>query len=155
MNFSEIVPGLYVGSAPSPSDPRLRQFDKLVIAAKEVVVGAHNFGGIYVAKINLEDAGLPPTNTEIAEAVGMAKRVARWIRRGDRVLVTCWMGYNRSALVAGLALLRAYPGLRAGEVIQLIRAARGPNALSNRHFVELLRAYETSRVREDISMVGG
>ena len=59
----------------------------------------------------------------------------RW-QAGGRVLIRCQAGVNRSGLVMALTLMRA--GYQAGEAIALIRARRGPAALSNRHFTRWL-----------------
>jgi len=72
-----------------------------------------------------------------------AKSVGDALMHGKRVLVTCWAGLNRSALVAGMALARASSAnsnhrLTADEIIARIRQRR-PNSLYNLHFQEVLR----------------
>ncbi len=67
-----------------------------------------------------------------------AGRVVRRLRKGRRVLSTCAMGLNRSALVAALAIQEIY-GLSADEIIKRLRRARGPWAMSNPSFEQLLR----------------
>ena len=59
----------------------------------------------------------------------------RW-RSGDRVLVRCQAGLNRSGLVTALVLMLA--GRTAAEAILLIRARRAPVALCNDEFVRWL-----------------
>ncbi len=94
------------------------------------------------------------TKQEKIIAIGAGQKVAKWLGRGETVLSTCWMGRNRSALVAGLALLTAHPKLRVHEAISLIRAARGAEALSNPQFVDLLNRYENPRTRGLITIQG-
>src|SRR5262245_27379553 len=53
---------------------------------------------------------------------------ASLIRSGHRVLSHCGMGFNRSALVAGLILMRL--GLSGREAVERLRACR-PGALFN------------------------
>ena len=59
------------------------------------------------------------------------------VNSGHRVLVHCSMGYNRSALVAGLILNRL--GVRGEEVVSRLRERR-PGALFNEIFAEHLRS---------------
>jgi len=55
----------------------------------------------------------------------------RW-KSGDRVLVRCQAGLNRSGLV--LALIMIKDGLTAQSAINCIRDSRGPDALFNENF---------------------
>jgi protein-tyrosine phosphatase len=59
----------------------------------------------------------------------------RW-KSGDRVLIRCQAGLNRSGLVTALILIRA--GLAAHKAIALIRKQRGEDALFNEEFCEWL-----------------
>jgi hypothetical protein len=63
-------------------------------------------------------------------------QVASMVRAGDRVVVNCAAGLNRSGLVVGRALIAV--GHQPAEAIELIRAARGPRALFNRTFERFL-----------------
>ncbi|HEY1249634.1 MAG TPA: hypothetical protein VGH97_00505 [Thermoanaerobaculia bacterium] len=62
---------------------------------------------------------------------------AELIRSGHRVLSHCGMGFNRSALVAGLVLVRL--GMTGPEAIQRLRGCR-PGALFNRIFAAHLES---------------
>jgi protein-tyrosine phosphatase len=55
----------------------------------------------------------------------------RW-KQGDRVLVRCQAGLNRSGLVLALILIK--DGLTPIEAINTIRDNRGPDALFNENF---------------------
>lgn len=55
----------------------------------------------------------------------------RW-KQGDRVLVRCQAGLNRSGLVLALILIK--DGLKPAEAIARIRDNRGEDALFNREF---------------------
>ena len=59
----------------------------------------------------------------------------RW-KSGDRVLIRCQAGLNRSGLVTALVLL--LDGYEAAEAIQVIRDQRSPRALCNQAFVTWL-----------------
>lgn len=64
---------------------------------------------------------------------------AQW-KAGDRVLIRCQAGMNRSSLVTALVLMR--DGLCADEAIALIRKQRSEYCFSNKHFVEYLQNRE-------------
>lgn len=78
---------------------------------------------------------------EMVLATSNARTVARYLTAGHRVLSTCYMGLNRSSLVAGLAMRQAFD-MSADDVIEQIREQRGPLALSNRNFRRLIHRFE-------------
>ena len=59
----------------------------------------------------------------------------RW-KQGDRVLIRCQAGLNRSGLVTALILIK--DGFTAEKAIELIRESRGEDALFNTHFTSWL-----------------
>lgn len=73
----------------------------------------------------------------LAKLNAVADLGASLIRSGHRVLSHCGMGFNRSALVAGLILLRM--GVSGPEAIRRLRACR-PGALFNDVFAAHLQA---------------
>lgn len=127
---TQVYPNLFIGSAPLTLPDG---FDLIVFTAMEYQPRFPETGQnlIYVA---LPDA--KPTLTERAWALRTAVVVADAIEKGKRVLVTCFAGRNRSAWIAAMAM--RIMGLSARTVVSRIRAARGENALSNKHFVETL-----------------
>jgi protein-tyrosine phosphatase len=66
----------------------------------------------------------------------VARLGATLVEAGERVLVNCQMGLNRSALVAGLVLV--YNGLSGEEAVLRLQARR-PGALYNDAFAAYLR----------------
>jgi protein-tyrosine phosphatase len=137
MSRSEIVPNLFVGSKPSPG--RHEGIDTIVLAAIEYQLPADQFPGTEVIHVPLDDAPSRLMHEdEIVGATKAAARVARRLRSGRKVLVTCAMGLNRSALVAALAIYDVY-SMSADEIIARLRRARGVWALSNPNFEKLLR----------------
>ena len=67
--------------------------------------------------------------------MGIVDAVARWVnhcRASGPVLVHCWAGLNRSALVTARALMLG--GMTADEAIRLVRERRSPQCLSNKTF---------------------
>jgi len=117
-------------------------FDTIVLCARE-----HQpvFKRYKKSVIRAPFADTPyPTATERRIAIRAAREVAKRLRKGQRVLVTCQMGWNRSALVAGLALKMATK-MHTEEIIRRIREARGEDALSNPAFVRFLRGFASRK----------
>jgi len=77
------------------------------------------------------DEQLP--NLATLHAVG--RMAADLIRQGHRVLAHCGMGFNRSALVAGVILTEL--GMTGCEAVETLRARR-PGALFNEVFADYL-----------------
>lgn len=84
----------------------------------------------------------PPRKGDLERALAASGFVADQLADGKHVLVTCAMGLNRSALVAGLALRRL--GFSGETVVDHIRKARpviqGVAPLSNRSFLAMVLA---------------
>lgn len=66
----------------------------------------------------------------------MGEQVASRVRVGERVVVNCAAGLNRSGLLVGRALIAL--GYAPVEAIELVRQARGIHALSNHRFAAWL-----------------
>ena len=66
----------------------------------------------------------------------LGERAAELVQSGKRVAVNCMSGLNRSGLLVGRALIAL--GHSPPEAVELVRAARGPHALSNRQFMRFL-----------------
>lgn len=128
--YSYLIPNglLAQGSAPPPS--ALLPFDTIVLAAMEY---QPDLPGYEVLRVPLDDG--PPPGAETQKQIRSAARdVARRVRAGRRVLVTCWQGRNRSGVIAGLALRElGLPGDLAASRIRRIR-----NGLHNPHFLRLV-----------------
>ncbi len=89
---------------------------------------------LYVYYPILDEALPEPTKTDAVASLG-----ALLVGQGHRVLSHCGMGFNRSALVAGLILHKL--GLPGPQVVAQIRARR-PGALYNEQFAEYLESLE-------------
>jgi len=130
-----ISPSLYQGSKP-PEGAYLRDhgFKVLVLSAMEHQPPASAFPGVRVLHCPLDDdpSGIPPK--EWTAAVKCSKAVTKAVKRGERTLVTCAEGRNRSGLIVALALWAADRHPRhAGRV-----KARRARALTNPAFVEAI-----------------
>lgn len=144
--------GLYMGGFPhDPSDIAARDFDLLVICAREVLDAlgepseqeTTDSYGCATLHAPFDDAELTP-EVEVG-ALRAADVVASTLRRGGKALVTCNQGRNRSGLVAGLALLRLRPDLGGAQVVRMIKNRRvapcGQAALTNDEFRERLASW--------------
>ena len=69
---------------------------------------------------------------------------AEW-KRGQRVLIRCQAGMNRSGLIMALVLIRE--GYTAQEAIDLIRTKRSKHALFNGRFEKWLSEVDVSAWR--------
>jgi protein-tyrosine phosphatase len=137
MSQSEVAPGLFVGSKPALGQHP--DVDMIVLAAIEYQPPADLFPGVEVIHAPLDDApNRPMTEEEIAIATKAAGRVARRLLAGRRVLSSCAMGLNRSALIAAIAMNTVF-GMGADEIIRRLRRARGAWSLSNPNFERLVR----------------
>jgi protein-tyrosine phosphatase len=128
-----VAPRLWVGSKP-PVDRDMAQIDLLVLCAEEFQPASLAFHGRLI-HCPLPDAALSSSEVNMAIVAGVT--VAQALANGRRVLVTCALGLNRSALVAGIALSQLTT-MSAGQIVELIRERRGREALSNMDFVYLL-----------------
>lgn len=135
LDASNVAPRLWVGGRP-PFERDLPEFDMLVLCARELQPPDTAFHG-RVVRCPIPDDVL--TNAELTRVIAASKAAAEALAAGQRVLVTCQAGRNRSALVASLALARVTT-MGAEELIKLMRDRRTPSALSNAHFQQLLRA---------------
>jgi protein-tyrosine phosphatase len=88
------------------------------------------------------DEGLP----DLSKLDAVADLGAVLVQSGHRVLSHCGMGFNRSALVAGLILLQL--GVSGPEAIRRLRSCR-PGALFNDVFAAHLMSL-TPRCREGV-----
>ncbi len=142
-NYDRVAPQLWMGGAPDPARP-YPEFDVIVLCAREEQPTFRRFKGT-VIRAPFADSPYP-TAVERRIAIRAAREVAKRLRKGQRVLVTCAMGWNRSGLVVGLALKMA-SRRHVNEIIERIRKARGPNALSNPAFERFLRGFSGKRRR--------
>ena len=72
---------------------------------------------------------------DMAKLHAVARMAASLVAAGHRVLSHCGMGFNRSALLAGLILV--YLGVEGKEAVELLRGRR-PGALFNQVFADYL-----------------
>jgi protein-tyrosine phosphatase len=84
----------------------------------------------------------PDTLPDMVRLRAIAQLAASLITQGHRVLSHCGMGFNRSALMAGLILIEL--GMEGGEVVERLRNRR-PGALFNDGFASCLTCWTSDR----------
>jgi protein-tyrosine phosphatase len=83
--------------------------------------------GFYDSALSVED---------LPRILRIARRTRRAWKLGQRVLIRCQAGVNRSGLISALVLM--LEGYTAADAIALLRERRSAHVLSNRHFEEWL-----------------
>jgi protein-tyrosine phosphatase len=137
IDADRIIPGLYQGSRPSKGSAlRLAGFDALVLCAGEFQPDAGAFPGMRVHHAPLDDHQYRITDDEWMQIISAAEFAMSNIHRNRRVLVTCQMGWNRSGIVNGVAVMML-TGCKADEAVRQIRRKRS-KGLSNRSFAKQL-----------------
>jgi protein-tyrosine phosphatase len=137
--WDEIVPGLFMGGhfyrAPSGDIVPAVVWDEF-----DLVVSLHRrdghgpAAGIADHVREVPDAAL--TSAQLADVCELAEIAAAAVRNGQKVLVRCHSGFNRSGLVVVQAL--GHLGYGVDDAISLVRHRRGKWALNNELFVDYL-----------------
>lgn len=140
----EIIPGLWQGSRPPIGLSVAKAgFDVLVLCARNYQPPAKQFPGVKVLFAPNEDQPhMPMQKADLKIAVLVAHEVVLSLQKGSKVLVTCFAGINRSALVVALAI-NEHLGFSGNACIKLIRKMRRLDdpwaySLSNPYFIQAL-----------------
>lgn len=138
IDATQIRGNLYQGGEP-PTGPALCKagFDVLVLCASQVQPEGWRLPGLRVIRIPLDDVPVLLTKRQLRDVRLAAQTIAGFLEHGNKVLVTCQLGLNRSGLVVADTLLRT-TSMSPVQVIKLIRSKRGPHALSNPAFIHAL-----------------
>lgn len=142
LDATQLAPKLYIGSAP-PVGPELADsgFDVLVLCAEEYQPPLRDFPGLSsVIHAPFDDDVLDEETIDMA--VSSAMDVHDHVLDGERVLVTCMAGRNRSGLVCAIALhllTCCDPRDAALHVKRNRVGSDGGEALTNPHFIEFLK----------------
>src|SRR5215831_5535112 len=110
------------------------EIDTIIDLEGEIDVGVPTVPNRYLyIYFPIFDEDLP----NLAKLHAIADLGARIVTAGHKVLSHCGMGFNRSALVAGLILYKL--GMPGPAVVERLRERR-PGALFNDYFAEYLRS---------------
>ena len=137
--LDEIAPGLFMGGFPHARGAihlalEVLGIDHVVTTTYKRPVLAAGTTSVHIPFLDLD---LPLDLEPILHA---ARDVVRRLREGQRIYVHCGHGLDRSGLVVALALREMLPGRTGVEILDLIRARRGSEALHNRRFARFVRA---------------
>jgi protein-tyrosine phosphatase len=160
--YTEMLPGLWMGgtldrdvvgimasvnkehgtyTSPVAAGPEITadQFDAVVTlyhCARPVGLGVEElrFGILDDAR---EDEPVGFNELALADAVDWA--YTRW-STGQRVLIRCQAGLNRSGLVTALVMMDS--GMSLDQALTIIRDRRSQRCLHNKHFIKYLRTVE-------------
>lgn len=144
IDASAVFLRLWVGARP-PAHLVLPDFTLVVLCTPEYQPDSVAWRG-RVARAPLGAGDGVPTPPELGRAAKASQLVATELRRGGRALVTCDQGLNRAPLVAALAMMSVCQ-MPTPVIIDRMREARGPQALSNPHLVRFLESLRRSRPR--------
>ncbi len=139
-DVSNVAQRLWVGVTP-PWDRDLPSFDLLALCAPIVPSQPMPFRGRVLR--------CPVTPGEISihqiqQVLGTSAAVARSLRGGGTVLVTCATGHHGAALVAGLGL-GFITRLGSGDIVAILRQRRSPECLADPQLARVLDFYLSRR----------
>jgi hypothetical protein len=142
--YTEILPNLWMGGTEdddvtdTPKELSRLEHNVPFDAVVTLFAWAHPMPwGIEELRWGFADADMSYVNHDrLMRTVDWAH--ARW-QSGDRVLIRCQAGMNRSGLVTALVLMKE--NYRAEDAIKLLRDKRSEVVLFNDHFVDFLATF--------------
>jgi protein-tyrosine phosphatase len=145
MDAHLIAPLLSVGSKPMIFDVKSHGYDVVVLCAEEVQDVKTNALTVHIPLFDTEMAN--EQTVRAADLLFTVNQLVEMRKQGKHILVTCFMGKNRSAFVAALILVKS--GWTANGAIQRIRERRklriAGKALQNRRFEKIVKDYGRGR----------
>jgi hypothetical protein len=139
---SKILEGLYQGGTDDEltvfrGNKRLATLNDVRPFDSVVTLCAHSLPmGWLVKEFRYPFPDGPIDPATIPEIEALAEWAYSMWKSGERVLIRCQAGMNRSSLLTALVLMR--DGKSVDEAIALIKERRSPYVLSNSHFVKYL-----------------
>ena len=132
--WNEVIPGLWIGGS-LRDVPTLRDFDHVITLWRRASPASY---GVDERVCAFPDTDVPP--------IEMLDRLAASIEHhrlnlGERVLVRCQLGLNRSALVIAHTMTTKYD-ISPAEAISYLRIVRSPYVLCNPNFESWLMNHE-------------
>lgn len=146
---SEILPNLWLGGTDDSdtiSDAQ-NEFDERSITKKDfdLVVTLYAWAQpvdwfVREIRYGFFDAGVDEFRDSFTVMFNLAADAHRAWKQGDRVLIRCQAGINRSGLIMALVLMKE--GYSSTDAISLMRSKRSEYVLINRDFENLLHTID-------------
>jgi protein-tyrosine phosphatase len=143
LSYNEIVEGIAMGGAIHESSDAFSVFDTLVFCAGEWqphVAFPDDENRKFqpqILRVPYDDSYEALTPSVLAHLDRSANKIVDWHKEGQKVLITCMAGRNRSGLLVALVLRLRFE-MTGKAAIDLIKEKRGPFALTNRVFTSYL-----------------
>jgi protein-tyrosine phosphatase len=132
------------GRPPTGRSVKNAGFDMVVLCAEEYQPAGRLFSDVRVLHCPFDDADVPCAE-ELEMIHQTAKHAAMRVRMGEKVLVTCNMGINRSGLVTAITLMRL-TGMSGRDATLEVRSKRS-HALQNTRFTRYLAQLSARPIR--------
>lgn len=143
LDANEIIPGLWVGSKPPKGEFLYKNnYTHVVLCCPDYQLPAKDFPNVNVIHCPFEDNYNIMNNTTMVLVFVTAKLIAETHKNGGKILVTCYAGLNRSALLAALAL--RILGYSPFFAIESLRENRNKRCLENKIFERLVTGANSS-----------
>ena len=143
--YSEILPNLFMGGTHDDVVVYAKPTDKHKINSNkfDCVITMYAWAnptdwGVEEIRYGIPDSDIKDANIQKLLEIAYWG-LNRW-RNGEKVLIRCQAGLNRSGLTAALALIQM--GYKPDEAIDVLRAKRSRYVLINKEFEEFLLALE-------------
>lgn len=138
LSYNEIVEGIAMGGAMKESSEAFSVFDVVVFCAGEwqphvVFPEEERRFQPRILRVPYDDL-TASVRLQLDKSV---RQLAEWHKEGQKILITCVAGRNRSGLLTALVLRERF-GMTGAETIALIRDKRGGFALTNGIFTSYL-----------------
>ena len=118
----------------------------LVLAAEELQPKGY-FGDVKVIYMPYDDSYKPLSPSQWLRIKAIASSLAEAVKKGDQVLITCAMGWNRSGLITAMTLAHLHPTATGEQIVELIQRRRA-GALSNDAFVEKFVQWTAAKAQQ-------
>jgi len=138
---------LWQGARPETGPELARSgFSAVVLCEDDYQPNSEEFPGVSVWRCPFSDTyDRMPSNDRMVSIRDAARKVSVLVRRGDKVLVACFAGLNRSGLVTALALHKL-TGWSGEQIVDHIQARR-EHALDNPVFARFVKQLPARRGR--------
>lgn len=139
--YSQILPKLFMGGTADDDVVQVGNngYYRVTTDHFDTVVTMYSYANPVDWKVKEYRYGIYDSviaDVNISKLESIVEQAYKAWKSGERVLIRCQAGLNRSGLVTALILIK--DGYSAEDAIALIREKRDPDALFNTHYVNWL-----------------